>query len=69
MYLVQLGFEWVDDCCEASYTCKLVDGEAQIIEKGLHCHENANCGMKEGKKGCFCKEGYQGDGVTMCQGM
>ncbi|XP_071838865.1 IgGFc-binding protein-like isoform X2 [Apostichopus japonicus] len=57
---VKDGTVQVNEDCTESCTC--VEGELQCAP--LECHEAAECGVKGGVRGCQCKAGYTGDGLT-----
>ncbi|PIK62565.1 putative IgGFc-binding protein [Apostichopus japonicus] len=48
-----------EDC---SQTCVCVEGNLQCSR--LVCSEFAECGLRGGIRGCQCKEGFTGDGLT-----
>ncbi|PIK34070.1 putative IgGFc-binding protein [Apostichopus japonicus] len=41
-------------CVEGVLTCEMLDP----------CHDNAQCELRDGIRGCYCDDGYQGDGIT-----
>ncbi|XP_075038068.1 adhesion G protein-coupled receptor L4 [Mixophyes fleayi] len=42
-----------------------------LLDKGqqcqLQCHENAECKVEKGIRGCYCASGYTGDGIKFCE--
>lgn len=45
-------------CVEGVLTCEMLDP----------CHDNAQCELRDGIRGCYCDDGYQGDGITCEEG-
>ena len=43
------------------------DGEARCTD--MACDESAECGIKDGVRDCYCKEGFVGDGIECQRGM
>ena len=63
-----MGSTWINEMCTNKKTCKADDnGGNKIIETVMNCHEEAECKVQQGIRGCYCKQGYFGDGFT-CKG-
>ena len=67
-YLKQLAETWVDSYCQTYYHCRWKEGKAVIESFSRSCHELAECSIEKGRRGCYCKKGYKGDGVLICRG-
>ncbi|XP_033105774.1 uncharacterized protein LOC117108037 [Anneissia japonica] len=49
-----------------SMECHCAAG-GEIVCNDMSCNSNAACLSVEGNHGCFCNEGYEGDGVATCE--
>ncbi|XP_022091554.1 IgGFc-binding protein-like [Acanthaster planci] len=62
-FYLEPGDSYVNDNCTMLCTC---DGPGTVSCVAQSCHENATCGVRDGQHGCYCNEGYYGDGYE-CQ--
>ncbi|XP_006813313.1 zonadhesin-like, partial [Saccoglossus kowalevskii] len=59
------GETWMTTDCSGECSCE-TGGEVECFD--VTCHPDAYCGTKEGRFGCQCNDGYQGDGIESCEG-
>ncbi|XP_033127982.1 alpha-tectorin-like, partial [Anneissia japonica] len=48
------GDHWLTDDC--SMSCQCTDGRVQCSSE--NCDENAECAIRNGERGCYCREGW-----------
>ena len=52
---------------ECSLYCVCRNDTKEMECQSISCHDDGFCGLKEGVPGCYCNEGFQGNG-THCEG-
>lgn len=57
-YLNQEGQSFINAACTMRATCR----NGELIENNHQCSEDAICDERNGTRGCFCKDGFEGDG-------
>nr|UQT06002.1 adhesion protein 1 [Theama mediterranea] len=63
-YYHEIGQSWIKHDCTANITCK---DTATTSSEPMKCVTNAECGVKDGKRGCNCKKGFVGEGTDSCE--
>ncbi len=64
IFLNQVGESYRSEDCSKEFVCK-ADGKFEE-KAAAKCHKDATCSVK-GQRGCHCKQGLKGDGVTKCE--
>lgn len=54
----------MDPLCNSRYTCQ---EQTLLRDEDYSCGENALCTDRGNEHGCFCEDGYDGDGQTCKQ--
>ncbi len=65
VFLFQANDEFITYNC--GMTCRCEGGSFFCSDYGP-CGQNAECIIQDGQRGCYCKNGYSGDGFE-CTGM
>ncbi|PIK37666.1 hypothetical protein BSL78_25497 [Apostichopus japonicus] len=57
--VINEGDSYVDPLCNSRYTCQ---EQTLLRDEDYSCGENALCTDRGNEHGCFCEDGYDGDG-------
>ena len=55
---------WVDSTCENICVCS----SGVVSCQSYGCDENAECSIRNGIRGCYCQNGFEGDGQECTRG-
>ncbi|XP_006822523.1 alpha-tectorin-like, partial [Saccoglossus kowalevskii] len=64
-YSYMVGDQFIDDVCNQQCTCNATNN---MVCSPIFCDTNATCDVRGGLRGCFCDEGYTGNGFSCTEG-
>ena len=63
--ILQAGETWISNDCTSKCTCH--HGDNYDCEPYM-CHQYAECDVRDGVRGCYCNNNYEGDGLNCVRG-
>ncbi|XP_022106836.1 uncharacterized protein LOC110987964 [Acanthaster planci] len=60
----EINTEFMSEECNQKCAC---DSEHNVVCEESGCHERAECRVEDGVRGCYCNEGWTGDGINSCE--